>query len=705
MHQARTWYYVLALALLARCGSDATTGSGGLRDLGVLPVDEGLVSSDTATVELPPSGDASPTSCTGEAIGCSGTVTTWLCVNGVRQFGTMCGKDAFCLDGRCAKPATCKPGENVGCDGVTYRLVCTADGKAAAAIPCASGLKCVAGECKQVACTPGIGQCATKTSVALCKPDGSGFGAETACDEGKTCVGGHCVSLCEADIKYNTNVGCEYWSVDLDNDPTHNPAFPAQPTPEMFPHSVVISNPGKSSAVMTFTVHVGCADGSKCTPSVTTCNNALGTVCGTPAQEYDLAFADNVVPAGQSREFKMPVMNVSGSVVAPKAIRIMASSPVVASQFNPFNSENAASNDGSLLLPRNALGKLYFAVSLPSRGAITDLQGNPWFPANNGFLAVVATAAATTVQVTPTVDVLANPTGGVPQGGATPKTLVAGQTYVFTLERYDVLNLEQEGKLKPVPPGKIPDQDLTGTRIEADKAVVVFSGHQVAGIQEAIKSQFTDEWDSCCTEHLEEQLMPVETWGTEALCVKSKPRGQEMDRWVIVAGDDAVTLKTVPSIDGLDGTVLAKAGDGVRVETKESFTLTATGRIQVVQFLMSQGQTQPKSLGAGPGDPTMMLIPPSKQYREEYVIQTAEGFGANWTTVIRPKGATVTVDGVAVANSDFEAIGSGAWEFAYREVAKGVHTFKSDTPFGLMVYGYGGVTAYGYPGGMKLEAK
>jgi hypothetical protein len=281
--------------------------------------------------------------------------------------------------------------------------------------------------------------------------------------------------------------------------------------------------------------------------------------------------------------------------------------------------------------------------------------------------------------------------------------MLANQTYTFTLQLFDVLNLEQYAEGGVIPPGTIPSKDLTGTRVEADKPVAVFSGHQVAGIQEAIKSQFTDEWDSCCTEHLEEQLMPVETWGNEALCVKAKPRGYEADRYVVVAGEAGVQISTVPSIDGLDGETIANAGGVLRIETQESFVLKATGKIQVVQFLMSAGQTQ--TIGSGvptTGDPSMMLLPPSAQYRDAYVIRTGDGYGTNWTTVIRPAGLPIMADGVALADGAFEALGDGTWEFAYHEVTTGNHAFTASQPFGLMVYGYGGVTAYGYPGGMNL---
>ncbi|MFH1531634.1 MAG: IgGFc-binding protein [Pseudomonadota bacterium] len=654
----------------------------------------------SADLDFPDAGDASPDGaapCTDGERACLNESLGSICVGGVFQFSMDCGDEALCKDGVCTKAADCAPGEVSGCDGLGKQWVCTEDGTAVASLACEDDEKCVDGQCSIVDCLPGFGQCLSGSTYHTCLPDGSGYGPTQDCDIDKTCIGGKCMSLCEADLKQNTNVGCQYWAVDLDNDKTHHPLFPSQPTPEMFPHSVVISNPGDADVVMTFSVVVGCADGSACAPSVTTCNGQQETVCETPIPtEVLLDVGDPVVPGGESREFKMPVMNVSGSSLTPKAIRVMASSPVVAYQFNPFDSENAASNDGSLLLPHNALGHLYYVVSLPSRPEIM------MFPENNGFLAVVATEPDTTVAVTPTVKVIANPAQGVPQNGTSPDFLAPGQTHLFTLQPFDVLNLEQLAETGVIPPGTLP-KDLTGSRVEANKPVAVFSGHQVAGIQEAMKLQIPDVWDTCCTEHLEEQLMPVETWGTEALCVKSKPRGYEADRYVIVAGAPDVQLSTIPPIDGVHGVSLALAGESLRVETTESFVLQATGRIQVVQFLMSQGQTQPIGGEPGTGDPSMMIIPPSSQYRDEYVIRTADGFGTNWTTVIRPQGVAVVVDGAAIPEYAFEALGDGTWEYAYHEVATGTHRLTADQPFGLMVYGYGTVTAYGYPGGMNLE--
>lgn len=578
----------------------------------------------------------------------------------------------------------------LGCEGVASERVCSDDGKSSGVQQCSGIQQCAAGQCRDVVCTPKSPACTDKSKFHVCKDDGSGYGDVTDCKSGAFCLGGTCASLCEQNIKFASNVGCEYWSVDLDNDPSKPPIQlnPDGLTPEMVPHSVVIANPGVAEAEITVFVQSSCENGNQCQASITTCG-AKSTVCSKPAAEYALAFANNKVAPGTSREFKMPVMNVDGSSISHKALHIKSTQPVVAFQFNPFNSEGAASNDGSLLLPQNTLGSLYFGVSMPSSPDI------PQFPfiSQHGFITAVATLPGkTTILVTPPVAVIANPKAGVPQDGSKPATLAGGKTYTFELQQFDVLNLESVGAgLGPGP------KDLTGTRIEADRAIAVFGGHENTDVTDELKLN-DENFPTCCTEHLEEQLMPVQAWGTEAFCVKSKSRGYDNDQWIVVAGQDNVVLTTQPSIKGLDGKTLAKAGDSVHVQSDESFMLQATGKIEVVQFLVGQGQTEEKI-----GDPTMMLVPPKKQYRNDYVIQTADGFGKNWTSIVRPKGLAIQIDGKPVSNSIFDTFGDGTWEYGYLEVAKGSHLFESTDSFGLMVYGYGGVTAYGYPGGMNLQ--
>ncbi len=714
---------LLLTACLTACSNPATNANNGLPDT-KNGLDDGAVTLSDSNTSTADSGgtDDSPFSCTDGQIACFSDTVSKICVGGGWKVKETCASGDTCKAGICVTPANCAAGTTIGCDGFANELHCSDDGLSTYDVGCVDQQICVNGKCQTTACTPDIPECVpgSKTSFHTCLPDGTGYGTATDCKTGSYCFAGKCVSLCEQGAKFSGNVGCEYWSVDLDNDPSNPPFATGKPTPEMVPHSVVISNPGQFDATITFTIQATCADGSVCAPSVTTCNNKQSTVCDTPGPSVDLVMANNIVPAGQTKEFKMPVMNVAGSGVMRKAVHVKSTQPVVAYQANPYDAANAYSNDGSLLLPQNALGKNYYAmVPAQSRGAMMG------FPANSAFLTVVATVAGTTtVNITPTRDCQVNYKLGVPGDGTKPAVLSAGKTYTFQILQFDVLNIEEAAKSDQVPPNSGPQAlpNMTGSKVEADKPVAVFSGHQVAEVEDDFRfSQSgggdTSTWDTCCTEHMEEQLMPVEFWGTEAFCVKTKPRGDEVDEFVVVAGENGVKLTTnppsvakYPGAKELNGVTL-NAGERARVQTDQSFMLSATGKIQVAQLLVSAGQTGPKTNGSAAtlGDASMALIPAKSQYRPDYTVQTPSGFTGNYVSIVRPTGLAITMDGVPL-NTGFQSFGDGTWEFAYVQFSPGTHTVENvaptggtATPFGLMVYGYGGVTAYSYPGGMILK--
>jgi hypothetical protein len=619
------------------------------------------------------------------------------CVEGQWQFAEKCLEGEVCNDGKCGVPTSCQPSQVQGCEGPQTVKLCADDGKAWITKKCPGVQQCVQGACKDVVCTPGFGTCLDQQNIQQCKDDGSGYDAPAKCKAGSFCFGGKCVSACETNLKISNNVGCEYWSVDLDSttDTFSAATTPGNVTPDFLPHSIVISNPGQFDADVTFTVASSCG-ASLCAP-VTTCGGK-NTDCKVPSAPYQLEIAGATVKAGATKEFKMPVINIDGSGIFRKAIRINSTQPIVAFQFNPFNADGAASNDASLLLPVNTLGKTYYAIALSSR---PEINFGPKMPSQNGYLTVVASSAGeTTVTVTPTAKVYAAPKYGVPQDGSTPTALDAGKAYTFKLKQFDVLNLEHLAELDFKAA-----KDLTGTQITADKNIAVFCGHEEAVIgNEGVNTNDPSDpnaKDSCCAEHIEEQMMPLEAWGKEVLCTKTKPRGTEKDLFYLVAGEAGVAIQTVPPIAGLDGVTLAKAGDYVKVQTDESFMVKASGKVQMAQFIVSRGQTE-----AFTGDPSFSIVPPKSQYREEYVIQTASGYGNDWVTIVRPKGMAITADGKAVADNTFTAFGDGTWELGYYQVTTGSHTFASvgGGAFGLMVYGYGknAPTAYSYPAGMNL---
>ncbi|MSP92871.1 MAG: hypothetical protein EXR79_13875 [Myxococcales bacterium] len=635
--------------------SDATTANDtGLTDL-----------SDGTPADTGPAG-----ACTeGEAL-CHTATVAKVCVNGQFELKAKCPDSQLCVQGTCATPVDCKPGESKGCDGYTTELVCAADGKAIVPKKCKAPQQCAAGTCRDVVCTPGIAECAEQTTFKTCLDDGQGFSQPTKCKPGSVCFGGKCLSQCETNVKVTGNVGCEYWSADLDNYPD---PFSAK-QPDLIPHSIVISNPGQFDATITFELRGHCKGGAQCKPE----GKCLQGHCGDEASAapYKLALPNPVVKAGATVEFKMPVMNCDGSGIWHKGIHVLADQPIVAWQFNPFNGEGAASNDGSLLLPQHVLGKSYFAVTRPSGIAFMG------FKAQHGYFTVIAASKGTTkVTVTPTANVAAVAALGIP-------ALKKGQSWTATLEMGQVLSLESEGELSLQGPA-----DLTGSFIDADKPIAVFGGHE-----ETLETYEGGPKESCCAEHIEEQLLPLEAWGKDALCVKTKPRGVEKDIWFIMAGESGTTVKTTPSIKDLDGKTFAKPGNWVRIETEQSFMLEATGKVQVVQMIVSQQQTDDFI-----GDTTMMVVPPKAEFRDNYQVLTAQGYDKNYGSVVRKLGAKVSLDGNPIAAGEFQPFGDGTWERGYVKFKEGPHAFEGDQPFGLMVYGYGNATAYGYPGGIQLK--
>ena len=97
------------------------------------------------------------------------------------------------------------------------------------------------------------------------------------------------MSRCEAAAKLNTYIGCEYWTIDLDNYPD---PF-TSPMPNEVPHSIVIANPGDQSATIRFETR----------------SNAM---IDPPQAE---------VAGGEVRAFTMPRLDVDGSGISDHRIR------------------------------------------------------------------------------------------------------------------------------------------------------------------------------------------------------------------------------------------------------------------------------------------------------------------------------------------------------------------------------------------------
>ncbi|MEZ4440280.1 MAG: IgGFc-binding protein [Polyangiaceae bacterium] len=582
---------------------------------------------------------------------------------------------------------------------------------------------------KDLVCAPVLFECKTcipneafckGQDTALCDGSGDAFSVTGTCDPslGQACRAGGCPNLCERAREEKSNVGCEYWGVDLDNamiDSARNAAA------QQF--AIVVSNPQPDVPV-----------------EVTIYQDE-----GIPGGAHDeVEIASAIIAPLNLRVFKLGPREVDGSpegeydtgthtAVTRHGYRVASDFPVVAYQFNPLENVNVFSNDASLLKPREALtfetglSLNYVVASWPQTIAITD-DPNTNFSSSNpinlrSFLTIVATLDGTRVIVEPTTAVL---------GGGPVPDLMPGESFEITLDAYDVLNLE-------TPNVNAFNADFTGTLIQSDNPIAVFAGGEASD---------APNFDSliyrrCCADHLEEQLDPVRTAGKRFALAHSPDRtpvvqaaGGELGvapepeffRFVGTVPQQTVIETTLPPPD--DRHTLNGNGDFREVATTHDFLATADRPIHVVQVMASQAAANvPRELPGG--DPSLLVVPPIEQFRPDYVFLTPDKYAFDFVSIVAPPDASVTLDGARLDGtlcaifptdglSDEERAGSVEW-ITYRcqlsfatvdpdtgEVMEGqqndgVHRVVANAPVGVSVFGFDAFVSYAYAAGTELR--
>lgn len=610
----------------------------------------------------------------------------------------------------CIKDAciACEPGKTFCADKAPGEadskavLKCADDGSGfEVAKSCGDKEKCSLGKdlkpyCNS--CVPGDRMCQGDKAMK-CADDGSGYELDEECDAtGKACQGGLCVDPCASDFKNNTNVGCDYWAVDLDNAKVPNGSggfYDAQNSQ----FSVIVSNTKNQS--ISVTVEAG--TGQKQTYAV---------------QASGLKIIDLPDPS-----WKVPPLNQDNTNINKNTYRIKSDQPIVAYQFNPLQNFDVFSNDASLLLPTNVVGTEYYVVSRAQ--AHESLRSY--------FTVVAVNGGSTHVNVISTAKTLPGP-------GIT--AMKAGDKMDFTLQQGQVLNIETNGI----------GQDPTGTYIKADSKIAVFAGSEASNSPDTDKCingkcQFqgwtcttnADCPKTCCADHLEEQLFPTSAWGKTYYATKLKKRGKEKDAWRILAAENDTVVGTSPAQAPIPK--LAK-GQWFEIESDQDFVITANNPIQVTQFMASANAPNPNNdectgayLGnkvcgyfwntqqtpiscaknadcpnipeptdAKIGDPDMINAVAVEQFLPEYRFLVPNKYTENYINVVAPVPCKVTIDGAAPGAASWTTF-APKWQVARLPVNPGSHFLKADNPVGLIVYGWADYVSYGYPGGAKVGAQ
>lgn len=540
------------------------------------------------------------------------------------------------------------------------------------------------GEGEDRLCVPDRAFC-EGNEIRDCSADGMSSTPAGACPADEVCRSGVCVAACDAAREDRSNVGCEYWAVDLDNEFASGPLVSNDAAGQ--PFAVAIANPSD------VTVHVTIEQ-----------NDA------PPGEEPRTAIVhEQDVAPDDLAEIELPQREVDGSVnlrddgpgtfVSSNAFRITTNYPVVAYQFNPII--QAFSNDASLLIPTSGLDTRHRILGWPTANPISvdipgfEMEGIP----DHSFVTIVGVTAGTEVEVT---------LGGPIVGGGGIAATVAGDVVRATLGPFDVLNLESDGV-----PG-----DLTGTVVTSTAPVAVFSGGErgIAPIDPqgvAAPPAGAAMEDVCCTDHLEEQVFPTTSWGRDFVITRSPVRSDdaswaEPDLYRIIADRDGTRVSTTLPPPNDSFTLDTNEWRGLSAQT--DFVLRADGPISIEQILVSQAWVGRWKDGHG-GDPSMILFPPVEQHRDHYLFLVPSTFTANYVVVAMPAGTVVQLDGRDVNADEFRSLCSTvpvgeidgvAYLSATCPVDGGTHRVDASVPVGITVYGYYAVGSYGYAGGANL---
>lgn len=584
------------------------------------------------------------------------------CVEGVRK-REYCSENEYCFEGKCG-PIICEPNKIESCreDGKFYG--CNSVGTGYGEYSCESGKTCRENQCQLRLCQEGSGRCLDRETILLCNASGTEYSVATPCQsiaEKSICENGACISICDQSTKDASYIGCEYWAVDLDN------AIDAG----------VYDAAGQPFAVVLSNTH------DKYTANVDVYIKTSNAI------KKSLSFS---VPPGELKSVYLPdncyyynggacdrAYSVNGTTIVDTAYYIKSDLPITAAQFNPLHNVQVYSNDASLLFPTTALGRRYMIMS-------REQHYNQF----HSFVTVVATQPGQTqVQVKASCNLM----DGSDKSGKRIDAMKRGDTQIFYLDQFDVLNLETLGV----------KDDPTGTLISADQLVAVFAGIEATSLPE------TDPV-TCCADHIEHQQYPMSAWGKTYQAVKLKPRNKERDIWRILARVDKTRIATTPNIfsDGAEFIEL-NSGQWIDIATRESFTIEATAPVLVGQFMTSQNDPNDRETGtagrdsAGIGDPSYIIGVPVEQYRTTYQFLTPSMYEEDYITIVAPKGANVQLDGEAIDSSEFFEFGDGSYSAVYRRVEDGPHSIVADKKIGVFSYGFDAYVSYGYPAGLDLR--
>ncbi len=471
---------------------------------------------------------------------------------------------------------------------------------------------------------------------------------------------------CEDAAIAMTSVGCDFFTVDIDN----------YSACDSLTFAIVVSNPHEDKDAEITLSH----------------GEYINEIYNVTLSPLELHVIDVACSSGCLVE---PQQIEEQGIAIDVGFHLSADVPILAYQWNPYGIE-MFSTDASLLIPTTSLDGTYIAAAWNNGPSPFNLN-------LNSQITVVVTEDDTHITFIPSTNVPS-------MDGVGPFTQGV-QSGVYTLNAFDSLSMRPTDL----------DDDLTGTVIQADKPVVVFGGHSCANVP-------SGAYTAC--DHVEEQILPLAAWGTSSVLARHSPRSEcheEEDPvvWRIISGADDMTIYFDPPAPFPAGAEYYFAQQGQLLEFWGTVDYFAEGLLNnpadesepeasffAYQMMMCSSYA---NCGNSEGDPMMLQSPPAGQFLDRYVFNTDAEFDFDYDhiIVVRQVGTEVELDCAGILGPEyFKSVGSSDWEVGRFFIDNpenstgcidGAHVLMATDPVGLSVVGTSNDNSYGYLGGVGVR--
>ena len=369
------------------------------------------------------------------------------------------------------------------------------------------------------------------------------------------------------------------------------------------------------------------------------------------------------IPPSSTFEVTVPTvvaMCTSTDAIENKGVHVTSDVPVSVYQLNYVQ----YTSDANIIIPTSSLGKKYRTTTYqPSPASMA------WTEVSVSELVVVAAYDSTVIRIVPKC----NTQGG--HGANIPFTITLNQGEVYPIKSYPTSSYSLTGSLI----------EIDTTAVNNCKTFAVFSGNQCAFVP----------GDSCCCNHICEQMMPINSWGKQYVTVPLKTRASDVFR---IVGQQNGTIFTINGgmPHGLN------AGSYYEEDISTASFIDSNYPISVAQFSKSAGTD-----GNVNSDPFMIMINPLEQTIKRIVFNSfvTSIISSYYVNIVTKTANTnlVTLDGANISSA-FSAVSSNSqYSYAQVTISQGNHILSSDSGLIANVYGYGWYETYGYIAGATVK--